>query len=401
MKKIVLAAALAIGLAGVAQAVTPYAVVSDAEIILPKSEAVAAQINRDLTAVSLEQEARARQVMGWYAEDTQNWHMYSAAYEIANSGPAYFSIRCNYGQYPPAQGVHGHDGKEAWVGYNYRLTDGKRITLSEYYGDANRNETIRRFKDDLYQQLNYELGGTEMADRYFADANAPLEFIIGMYDVPELLFAPGAITPMGYGGYEYRAESKPGTVVDGPRAVISRVAVMLPEHPEAAAKINAQLREAIGHYEQMARAAMQAAAGDDRRGDHYFAEVKTSLTNRPEEYVSVLIEYDQYTGGAHGLATTEGLVFNAQTGERVTLSQYRGEANKAETVAQIGDTLRTAVAERTGGDTFGLEAFLADPNQEFNFYLSQFAGSVVVFPHDSIGPWAIGEIRVEVPNIYG
>ncbi len=177
---------------------------------------------------------------------------------------------------------------------------------------------------------------------------------------------------------------------------ISVMRILMPNNPMAEQKIN-NVMEKI-EADAFARSAeIRAVEEEDRaNGDirsGYYCGVRTELTYRSANYTSIAVNFEYNSAGAHGYAGITGYVFDNHTGAQLALTDLPGyEWNE-----YVAGLIREDVeGRRRGHEPHLLEKALAAA--DYNFYLDANGVPVVVFNPYEIGPYAMGQVKLILPD---
>lgn len=161
-----------------------------------------------------------------------------------------------------------------------------------------------------------------------------------------------------------------------------------------------RLDEILAYAEQSAVYAeeyVEMMAEENYRDYYYFSFSRTLQPMRVDAAVVSLLEtiYD-YSGGAHGNYGHEGITFDAQTGELLTLSAILADeaAFYEKAISYITDYVQTEY----GDGLFPDYAETIEDMKEFElaWYLDA-AGITFIFDPYMLGPYAMGDVWVTLP----
>ncbi len=207
-------------------------------------------------------------------------------------------------------------------------------------------------------------------------------------------------------------EKKELTTEDGTvyyTAEYSYPVVSIEGNPTAAEKINAdisaQMETVRADGDTAAKEALEDLSSLQEAGEAgfptYIDNVSYSVQRADDRVISLTVNYESFSGGAHGYTFWRGAVYDAQTGEKLTLDDLSDdpEAFRAATLAYNQELAATdSYSERmfsTDDITNGtLETVLYE--EEDVWYLSS-AGLVFVSDAYDLGPYAAGAIEFIIP----
>lgn len=122
-----------------------------------------------------------------------------------------------------------------------------------------------------------------------------------------------------------------------------------------------------------------------------------ALSRVDSKIVSLIEDFSQYTGGAHGSNSREGICFDAQTGKKLTFSDLFSdyETFKKESLKYTKEQLSIDYEDQLFEDyEETVEKIWSE--EAFSWYLDA-SGVVVVFTEYSVGPYATGIAEIHLP----
>ncbi|RSL31423.1 DUF3298 domain-containing protein [Salibacterium salarium] len=126
--------------------------------------------------------------------------------------------------------------------------------------------------------------------------------------------------------------------------------------------------------------------------EDYVYEETYRIEQNNDEYISIVFEEYQFTGGVHGMSQHTAYTFDAQTGETLTLQDLFAE--DTDYVSVINETIETEMEdEALGGSYFDFDGVEPETDQ---FYVTE-KGPVVYFQPYEIAPYAEGIPTFTVP----
>ncbi len=160
-------------------------------------------------------------------------------------------------------------------------------------------------------------------------------------------------------------------------------------------------RELTGYAEGYLEAAEEQMEFEvqDYTDQYLYSVMRSFETARADRKIISLVELDsEYTGGAHGNYGYTGYTFDALSGRLLSLSDVVSDMAAFQTAA-AEETLRR-LQETCGDELFEdyrdtVESAFRN-EEELNWYLNG-TGMVVIFNPYSVGPYALGAVRVTLP----
>lgn len=172
----------------------------------------------------------------------------------------------------------------------------------------------------------------------------------------------------------------------------------LPLQPQAEKVLNRKWKQ----MDKMARMEMKKvieASGRDPHGERYVYRFYPTRIFQNDRFISLIMRTEQYTGGAHGMVSEMGYVFDAHTGRQMTAEEILGY-----TETEWESVVRTQIERwvskernRSFLSTEGLKKVLdARRKASWNFYLDEIEGVVLLFNPYEIAPYSAGIIRIPI-----
>ncbi len=114
------------------------------------------------------------------------------------------------------------------------------------------------------------------------------------------------------------------------------------------------------------------------------------------EYVSVVMEEDTYTGGAHGIRKRESVVFRLADGKIMTATEYLGISDQA--FRQL--VFRKALEHTDPNFRWTVEEIrkVIFEKNDWQFALDRDKGPIIIFGKYELAPGAAGFIRVPLQD---
>lgn len=140
-------------------------------------------------------------------------------------------------------------------------------------------------------------------------------------------------------------------------------------------------------------------AADSAKSDimTYSFYQSVAVSRVDSKIVSLIEDFSQYTGGAHGSNSREGICFDAQTGKKLMLSDLFSDYDtfKKEALKYLKEQLAVEYEEQLFED-YEETAEKMWSEETFSWYPDA-SGIVVVFPEYSVGPYATGIAEIHLP----
>lgn len=177
---------------------------------------------------------------------------------------------------------------------------------------------------------------------------------------------------------------------------------------DAAEKINADIRSRIDSFvadtevEEWARENYdyQTEAEDEYPFLSYYDDMLFSIQRSDSNIISFTVTYSTFTGGAHGNYTTQGVNYNAKTGDVITFSDLSDDADAfhEDTLAfnqalSKTETYQMRMFSEDMLNGVSLETVLYADNA---WYLSSSGLTFISDPY-ALGPYAAGTIEFIIP----
>lgn len=112
-----------------------------------------------------------------------------------------------------------------------------------------------------------------------------------------------------------------------------------------------------------------------------------------KEFLSIITDDYQYTGGAHGITTRIGYNFNAETGKTIKLGELFNEGFDYK--AKINEVVKSEIAKNPQDYFSGKEGFVGIADRQ-DFYIAE-DGLVIYFQLYDIAPYVSGIKEFKVP----
>lgn len=177
---------------------------------------------------------------------------------------------------------------------------------------------------------------------------------------------------------------------------IKTLRVAMPAEPMAAELINDVLAQieanAVAESADIRAQEEKAIAQGAAITDYYYGS-RTELLYQSEHYTSFVVNFEQYTGGAHGYYGTIGYVFDNHTGEPLQITDLPGYGDPAFVERSVREFFAGRQAE-IWPDSL-TEALHG--GHVGNFYINSDGYPVVVFNPYEIGPYVIGRMEAILP----
>lgn len=130
---------------------------------------------------------------------------------------------------------------------------------------------------------------------------------------------------------------------------------------------------------------------------HYTYDTTYKITYFNEQYLSILIEEYEYTGGAHGMSYREVLIFDRETGEEVKGEALFGIGPKVfrQKKMEAFEELFSNNPQNYWENALQIVGETPDDYQKW-YYLTN-EGVVFYYPPYELGPYVLGFVEALVP----
>ena len=165
-----------------------------------------------------------------------------------------------------------------------------------------------------------------------------------------------------------------------------------PARPEAAEKINSLIQDRINHaIEQGTKLAQSKQYGSAP----YSVMLKYKIQVNDGKLLSIVFDHYTYSGGAHGIPSRQGMVFDAVTGNLMNWNDLYPNLNEART-----KNLNQAVIDQSKAQ--GKVIFTPFKGLKEDkipaFYVNENYKPVVIFQPYEIAPYSSGILEYELPD---
>ncbi|MDU2064666.1 MAG: DUF4163 domain-containing protein [Sporomusaceae bacterium] len=173
--------------------------------------------------------------------------------------------------------------------------------------------------------------------------------------------------------------------------------VDITENRQAEEKINGVIQDRV---DKAIEAGKKLSKMEKSRFGAYSVKLSYKVSVNDDKLYSIVIERYSYTGGAHGMLSKEGLVFDAKTGEVLKWSDMYPSIDEQRRSAMNQSIVKQSLEDRKKDIFKPFKGVNVDKG--LNFYVNDSYKPVLIFQPYEIGPFSSGALEFEMPQtVYG
>lgn len=297
---------------------------------------------------------------------------------------------------------NGSDKKS--ISDNQKVND-KNIALTDKAIDKKLQYSSFEFKEITYSQKDGKVAtvGIKLWDKHLEESFVldvkMRELQDGTWQVIELANLKDCLVNVEKAKYAYY--STPPNVVKALQIVDSEYKdeictltypkVEIAENRQAEQKINSIIQEKVNKAIERGKSLKEM---EKPRFGAYSVKLNCKTLLNDGKFFSVVLEQHSYTGGAHGLLSREGLLFDAKTGDKLQWTDVYPEIDDVRK-AKINQTILQQSKDKKITIFTPFRGIKTD--KSLNFYVNENYKPVIIFQPYQMAPFSSGILEFDLP----